>query len=84
MCYTFFGIKELFKDIPAVRVGNLIIVEPTPYSREPHYSLLHLCLKIGHPPETKSVQTINPTALLRGFFCPPQYFGGQPANHCGG
>jgi hypothetical protein len=64
----FLEFKKLFLNIPAVRVGNLIIVEPTLFSREPHYSLLHVCLKIGHPLEAKSVQAISPTALLRGFF----------------
>jgi len=31
-------------------------------------SLNAKALSGGHPPETKSVQTIYPTALLRGFF----------------
>jgi len=33
-----------------------------------------VCLRIGYPPEAKSVQTINPTALLRGFFLIRQRF----------
>jgi len=33
--------------------------------------------RVGHPPETKSVQTIYPTALLRGFFIAAE--SGTPA-----
>jgi len=58
----------LFLDIPAVLVGNLIIVEPTLISREPIDSYALIVFRRGHPPESKSVQTIVPTAPCGDFF----------------
>jgi hypothetical protein len=47
MWYTFID--------PAVRVGKLIIFEPTHLSREPVF-LDASAFERGHPPETKLVQ----------------------------